>query len=35
MFKASEGMYMVGADFSQQEPRILAHLCGDENMINA
>lgn len=35
MFTASEGMYMVGADFSQQEPRILAHLCGDENMINA
>ena len=35
MFKASEGMYMVGADFSQQEPRILAHLCRDENMINA
>ena len=35
MFKASKGMYMVGADFSQQEPRILAHLCGDENMINA
>ena len=35
IFKASEGMYMVGADFSQQEPRILAHLCGDENMINA
>ena len=35
MFKAIEGMYMVGADFSQQEPRILAHLCGDENMMNA
>ena len=35
MFAASPGMYMVGADFSQQEPRILAHLCGDENMINA
>lgn len=35
MFSASPGMYMIGADFSQQEPRILAHLCGDENMINA
>lgn len=35
LFKASEGMYMVGADYSQQEPRITAHLCGDENMINA
>lgn len=35
LFKASEGMYMVGADYSQQEPRVTAHLCGDENMINA
>lgn len=35
MFKATDGMYMVGADFSQQEPRLLAHLCGDENMIDA
>lgn len=35
LFKATDGMYLVGADFSQQEPRILAHLCGDENMINA
>ena len=35
MFTASPVMYMVGADFSQQEPRILAHLCGDHNMINA
>lgn len=35
MFKATDGYYMVGADYSQQEPRILAHLCGDENMINA
>ena len=35
MFSASPGMYLVGADFSQQEPRVLAHLCGDENMINA
>ncbi len=35
MFKATDGYYMVGADYSQQEPRVLAHLCGDENMINA
>lgn len=35
MFKATDGYYMVGADYSQQEPRILAHLCQDENMINA
>lgn len=35
MFKATDGYYMVGADYSQQEPRVLAHLCQDENMINA
>lgn len=35
MFKASDGMYLIGADYSQQEPRITAYLCGDENMINA
>ena len=35
MFSASPGYVMVGSDFSQQEPRILAHYSGDENMINA
>ena len=35
MFKATDGYYLVGADYSQQEPRVLAHLCQDENMINA
>ena len=35
MFKATDGYMMVGSDFSQQEPRLLAHYSGDENMINA
>ena len=35
MFKASDGCVMVGADFSQQEPRLLSGYSQDENMINA
>ena len=35
MFKASEGNVFVGSDFSQQEPRLLSHMSGDEQMINA
>lgn len=35
MFTASDGYVMVGSDFSQQEPRLLSHYSGDENMINA
>lgn len=35
MFGASEGYVLVGSDFSQQEPRTLAHMSGDENLINA
>ena len=35
MFKASDGYVMVGSDFSQQEPRLLASYSGDENMIGA
>ena len=35
MFKASPGCVFVGGDFSQQEPRILAHFSQDEHMINA
>lgn len=35
MFIAGEGMVIVGGDFSQQEPRCLAHMSGDEHMINA
>ena len=35
MFVASEGYTMVGSDYSQQEPRLLAWYSQDENMINA
>lgn len=39
MFKATNGYVMIGADYSQQEPRVLAHLCwmlfGDERMMKA
>lgn len=34
-FIPSEGCTLVGADYSQIELRILAHLSGDENLINA
>lgn len=35
MFKARDGYVMVGSDFSQQEPRLLASYALDDNMINA
>lgn len=35
MFGAREGYALVGSDFSQQEPRTLAHMSGDKNLINA
>lgn len=35
MFVASPGYTFVGSDYSQQEPRLLSHYSGDENMINA
>lgn len=35
MFIASEGYYFVSGDYSQQEPRILAHISGDEEMQQA
>lgn len=35
MFVAGEGNVLISSDFSQQEPRTLAHMCQDENMINA
>ena len=34
-FTASEGRVLVDADYSQIELRVMAHLCGDENMISA
>lgn len=35
MFVAEDGNVLISSDFSQQEPRTLAHMCRDENMINA
>ena len=35
MFVASPGYIMLGADFSQQEPRCMAAMCGDPIMIQA
>ena len=35
IFKARDGYKLVGGDFSQIEPRVLAFLSGDESMINA
>lgn len=34
-FTAEEGRILVDADYSQIELRVMAHLCGDENMIAA
>ena len=33
MFKASPGHVIVGGDFSQQEPRLLTHMCKDPKLI--
>lgn len=35
LFTASEGCILIGSDFSQQEPRLLANYAQDDNMINA
>lgn len=35
IFRASPGYILVGADYSQQEPRLLASFADDENMIDA
>lgn len=35
MFIPDDGYVLVGSDYSQQEPRCLAHMSGDENMITS
>jgi len=35
MFSATEGYVLIGSDYSQQEPRVLAHVSEDEEMIRA
>lgn len=35
MFVADPGCVFISCDYSQQEPRILAHVSGDEHLINA
>lgn len=35
MFKASDGYVLMSSDYSAQEPRLMAELCGDEKMIEA
>ncbi|WP_019678973.1 DNA polymerase I [Ruminococcus flavefaciens] len=34
-FTAAEGKTLIDADYSQIELRVMAHLCGDDNMIEA
>ena len=35
LFKAKDGYTLVGNDFGQQEPRLLAYMAQDQEMINA
>lgn len=35
MFRARPGFVLISSDFSQQEPRTLAHMSRDEHLINA
>ena len=35
MFKATDGYYFLSADYSQQEIKGMAQMCGDEGMIEA
>lgn len=35
MFRAQPGYVLISSDFSQQEPRTLAHMSRDENLIQA
>ena len=35
LFRAAPGYRIIGADFSAQEPRLVAHYSQDDNMLNA
>ena len=35
MFKATDGYVLMSSDYSQQEPKVMAQLCGDEKMLDA
>ena len=35
MFKATDGYVMMSSDYSQQEPRAMAAMCGDPTMLQA
>lgn len=35
MFKATDGYAMISSDYSQQEPKLLAHMSKDEGLINS
>ena len=35
MFTASPGYVLMSSDYSQQEPKVMAQLCGDEKMLDA
>ena len=35
MFKASDGYVLMSSDYSQQEPKVMTQMCGDQKMIDA
>ena len=35
MFKATDGYVLMSSDYSQQEPKVMTQMCGDEKMIQA
>ena len=35
MFVADDGYILMSSDYSQQEPKVMTQMCGDEKMLNA
>ena len=35
LFKASDGYVLMSSDYSQQEPKVMTQMCGDQKMIEA